>query len=214
MARRARSNARLGTSAAPPIAAGPVAMQTQKIDHSRSIGRALLRTIGLTALFVFGLGTLALADEIVPAEYQGVWAAARNCNDNFQNVISDAVNRKLAACRVTQVISSGDPESHTSIVSLNCGGLQSREIWHDESSEGADYLVIVQLEQGAAGRPSIDLYKRCPEIPLGEIPLSDIPGNPIVNTAAEEKTAPPSPPRIMHQRPHPRATRMRKHRPQ
>ena len=192
-------------------------MQTQKIDHSRSIGRELLRNIGLTALIVFGLGTLAKADEIVPAEYQGVWAAARNCNDNFQNVVSDAVNRKLAACRVTQVVSSGDPESHTSTVSLNCGGLQSREIWHDESSEGADYLVIVQLEPGAAaGRPSIDLYKRCPEIPLGEIPLSDIPGNPIVNTAAEEKTAPPLPPRILRQRPfpHPRATRMRKHRPQ
>src|SRR5215469_13254964 len=143
-------------------------MQTLKIDHSRSIGGELLRTIGLVAFVVFGLGTLAMADEIVPAEYQGVWAAARNCSDNFQNVISDAVNRKLAACRVTQVISSGDPESHTSIVSLNCGGLQSHEIWHDESSEGVDYLVIVQLEQGAAaGRPSIDLYKRCPEIPLG-----------------------------------------------
>ena len=128
-------------------------MQIQKIDHSR---RELLGNIGLTALIVFGLGTLAKADETVPAEYQGVWAAARNCNDNFQNVVSDAVNRKLAACRVTQVVSSGDPESHTSTVSLNCGGLQSREIWHDESSDGADYLVIVQLEQGAAaGRPSI-----------------------------------------------------------
>ena len=158
-----------------------------------------------------------MADEIVPAEYQGVWAAARNCNDNFQNIVSDAVNRKLAACRVTQVMSSGDPDSHTSIVSLNCGGLQSREIWHDERSERVDYLVIVQLEQGAAaGRPSIDLYKRCPEIPLGEIPLSDIPGNPIVNAAAEEKTAPPSPARVLRQRPfpHPRATRARKHRPQ
>jgi hypothetical protein len=197
-------------------AAGLVAMQTQKTDHSRSIERELLRTIGLTALIVFGLGTLAMADEIVPAEYRGVWAAARNCTDNFQNVISDEVNRKLAACHVTQLISSGDPESHTSVVSLNCGGLRSREIWRDESSEGADYLVIVQLEQGAAaGRPSIDLYKRCPEIPLGEIPLSDIPGNPIVN-AAEEKTAPPSPARVFRQRPfaHPRATRVRKHRPQ
>jgi hypothetical protein len=191
-------------------------MQTQKIDHSRSIGRELPRDLGLTALIVLGLGTLAKADEIVPAEYQGVWAAARNCNDNFQNVVSNAVNRKLAACRVTQVVSSGDPESHTSTVSLNCGGLESREIWHDESSESADYLVIVQLEQGAAaGIPSIDLYKRCPEIPVGEIPLSDIPGNPIVNTTAEGKTAPPLPPRILRQRPfpHPRATRMRKHRP-
>jgi hypothetical protein len=192
-------------------------MQTQKIDHSRSIEPELLRTIGLTAVIVLGLGTLAMADEIVPAEYQGVWAAARNCSDNFQNVVSDTVNRKPAACRVTQVVSSGDPESHTSTVSLNCGGLQSREIWHDESSEGADYLVIVHLEPGSAtGRQSIDLYKRCPEIPLGEIPLSDVPGNPIVNTAAEEKTAPPSPPRILRQRafPYQRAVRTRQHRPQ
>lgn len=214
---RARSNARLGMPAKPPTVAGLVAMQTQKTDHSRSIGDELLRTIGLTALIVFGLGTLAMADEIVPAEYQGVWAAARNCNDNFQNIVSDVVNRKLAACRVTQVVSSGDPDSHTSIVSLNCGGLRSRELWHDESSDGADYLVIVQFGQGAAaGRRSIDLYKRCPEIPLGEIPLSDIPGNPIVSAAAEEKIAPPSPPRVLRQRPfpHPRATRVRKHRPQ
>ena len=176
-----------------------------------------MQTIELAALIAFGLGTRAMADEMVPAEYQGVWAAARDCTDNFQNIISNAVNREFAACRVLQVLSSDHLESHTSTVFLNCGGLQSREIWHDESSEGVDYLVIVQLEQGAAaGRPSIDLYKRCPEIPLGEIPLSDIPGNPIVNTAAEEKTAPPSPPRILRHRPfpHPRATRMRKHRPQ
>ena len=129
-----------------------------------------------------------MADEIVPAEYQGVWAAARDCTDNLQNVISDSVNRRLAVCRVMQVVSWGEPEAHSSTVSLNCGGLQSREIWRDESVEGADYLVIVQLEHGAAvGRPSIDLYKRCPGIPLGEIPLSEIPGNPVVNAAAEEK---------------------------
>jgi hypothetical protein len=127
-----------------------------------------------------------MADEIVPAEYRGVWAAAQDCSDNFQNVISDAVNREFAACRVLQVSSSGSPESHTSTVYLNCGGLQSREIWRGESVEGTDYLVIVHLEQGA-GRPSIDMYKRCPEIPLGEIPLSEIPGNPVVNTAAVEK---------------------------
>lgn len=156
-----------------------------------------------------------MADEIVPAEYQGVWAAARDCTDNFQNVISDAVNRKLAACSVLRVVSSGEPESHTSTISLNCGGVQSREIWRDESVEGADYLVIVQLEQGAAaGRPSIDLYKRCPGIPLGEIPLSEIPGNPIVNAAAEEKMTPPKPAvGVVRQRPfpHSRVTRVRKH---
>jgi hypothetical protein len=174
-----------------------------------------MRTIGLTAVIVFGLGTPAMADEIVPAEYQGVWAAARDCTDNLQNVISDSVNRRLAVCRVMQVVSWGEPEAHTSTVSLNCGGLQSREIWRDESVEGADYLVIVQLEQGAAvGRPSIDLYKRCPGIPLGEIPLSEIPGNLVVNAAVEEKMAPRTPAaQIVRARPfpHSRATGVRKH---
>jgi hypothetical protein len=55
-----------------------------------------MQTIGLPALIVFGLGTSAMADEIVPAEYQGVWAAARDCKENFQNVISNAVNRESA----------------------------------------------------------------------------------------------------------------------
>jgi hypothetical protein len=177
-----------------------------------------MQTIGLTALIVFGLGTSAMADEIVPIEYQGVWAAARDCKGNFQNVISNAVNRESAACRVVQVQSSADPESHTSSINLNCAGLQSREIWHGENIEGTDYLVIVQLEQGAAaGRPSIDIYKRCPGIPLGEIPLSEIPGDPVVAAASEEKMAPP--PRdaqIVRPRPsaHLRATRIRRHRPQ
>ena len=171
--------------------------------------------IRLTAVIVFGLGPTAMADEIVPAEYQGVWAAARDCNANLQNVISDAVNREFAACRVRQVVSSGDPGSHTSTVYLNCGGLQSREIWRGESVEGTDYLVIVHLEQGA-GRPSIDMYKRCPEIPLGQIPLSEIPGNRVVDAAAEEKIAPPSPAQVVRKRPFPRsrATRMRRHRTQ
>jgi hypothetical protein len=171
--------------------------------------------IGLTAVIVFVLGTPAMADETVPAEYQGVWAAARDCTDNLQNVISDSVNRRLAVCRVIQVVSSRQPEAHTSTVSLNCGGLMSREIWRDESVEGVDYLVIVQLEQGAAvGRPSINLYKRCPGIPLGEIPLSEIPGNPVVNAVGEEKTAPPAPAaQIVRVRPfpHSRASRVRKH---
>ena len=178
----------------------------------------VMQTIGLTALIVFGLGTSAMADEIVPAEYQGVWAVARDCKGNFQNVISNAVNRESAACRVMQVRSSGDPESHTSTINLNCAGSQSREIWHGENIEGTDYLVIIQLEQGAAaGRPSIAMYKRCPGIPLSEIPLSEIPGNPVAATASEEKMPPP--PRdaqIVRQRPfpHARATRIRKHRPQ
>ena len=121
-----------------------------------------------------------MAAGTVPEEYQGVWAAARDCKKNFQNVLSNVVNREFAACRVMQVLSSGHPESHTSTIYLNCGGPQSREIWHGENIEGTDYLVIIQFEQGAeAGRPSIDMYKRCPEIPLSEIPLSDIPGNPV-----------------------------------
>jgi hypothetical protein len=177
-----------------------------------------MQTIGLTVLIVVGLGTTAMAEDIVPAEYQGVWAAARNCKDNFQNIISNAVNRESAVCRVMQARSSGDPESHTSTIYLNCGGLQSREIWHDENIEGADYLVIVQLEQGVAtGRPSIDMYKRCPGIPLSEIPLSEIPGNPVVAAASEEQIVSPSRgAQTARQRPfpHSRAARIRKHRPQ
>jgi len=117
-----------------------------------------------------------------------------------------------------QVLSSVHPESHTNIIYLSCGGSQSREMWHDENVEGTDYLVIIQFEPGPeAGRPSIDMYKRCPEIPLGEIPLSEIPGNPVADTASEEKIAPPSRAvQIGRQRPfpHARATRMRKHGPQ
>ena len=134
-----------------------------------------------------------MAAGTVPEEYQGVWAAARDCKENFQNVLSNVVNREFAACRVMQVLSSGHPESHTSTIYLNCGGSQSREIWHDENIDGTDYLVIIQFEQGSeAGRSSIEMYKRCPEIPLGEIPLSEIPGNTVVDTASEEKIALPS----------------------
>ena len=191
-------------------------MQTQKIDHSRAIGRELVQTMGLTALIAFGLGTPAIADGTVPEEYQGVWAAARDCKENLQNILSNVVNREFAACRVMQVLSSGHPESHTSTINLNCEGSQSREIWHGENIEGTDYLVIIQFEQGAgAGSPSIDMYKRCPEIPLSEISLSEIPGNPVAEAAPGEKIAPPSRgAQIVSQRPfpHSRATRMRKHR--
>jgi hypothetical protein len=177
-----------------------------------------MRTIGLTVLIALGLGTPAVADGTVPEEYQGVWAAARDCKEGFQNVRSDTVNRKFAACRVMQVLSSGHPESHTSAVNLNCGGPQSREIWHGENIEGTDYLVVIQFEQGAeARRPSIDMYKRCPEIPFSEIPLSEIPGNPVADTASGEKIESPSRgAQIVRQRPfpHSRATRTRKHRPQ
>jgi len=178
----------------------------------------VMQTIRFTALIAFGLGTPAMAAGTVPEEYQGVWAAARDCRGNFQNVLSNVVNREFAACRIMQVISSGHPDSQTSTIHLNCGGSQSREIWHGENIEGTDYLVIIQFEQGAeAGRPSIDMYKRCPEIPLSEIPLSEIPGNPVADTASEEKIAPPSRGlQIVRQRPfpHSRATRIRKHKPQ
>jgi hypothetical protein len=171
----------------------------------------------LTALIAFGLGAPAMADEMVPAEYQGVWAAARDCTDNFQNVTANAVNREFAACRVMQVLSSGRPESQTSTISLNCGSSQSREIWHADKIEGTDYLVIVQFEQGAETGRLIHMYKRCPEIPLAEIPLSVIPGNPVVDTAFAEKITPPSRAQIVRQRPFPRSRathHMRKHRPQ
>lgn len=155
-----------------------------------------------------------MADATVPEEYQGVWAAARDCKENLQNVLSDTVDRRFAACRVMQVLSSGHPESHTSAVYLNCEGSQSREIWHSENIDDTDYLIIIQFEQ-EAGIPSIDMYKRCPGIPLAEIPLSEIPGNPVAETASEAKIAPASGgARIMRQRalPHSRATRMRKRR--
>jgi hypothetical protein len=177
-----------------------------------------MRTIGLTTLIAFGLGTPAMAEGTIPEEYQGVWALARDCEENFQNVLSNIVNRESAACRVVRVLSSSRLDSHTSTISLNCEGSQSSEIWHGENFEGTDYLVIIQFEQGAgAGNPSIDLYKRCSEIPLGEIPLSEIPGNPVADTASEEKIAPPSR-RVQSVRsrpvPHWQATHMRKRSPQ
>ena len=169
----------------------------------------VMRTIRLTAL-AFCLATPAMAASIVPEEYQGVWAAARDCKDNFQNVLSNVVNREFAACRVMQVLNAGHPESRTNTIYLNCGGSQSREIWHEENIEGTDYLVIIQIEGTQAGRPSIDMYKRCPEIPFSEIPLSDIPGNPV----EEEKMGPTSRAVQMARQPqfpHSRATRIRKH---
>ena len=176
-----------------------------------------MRTIGLTAFVAFGLVTPAMAAATVPEEYQGVWAAARDCKEKFQNVLSNVVNREFAACRVMQILSSGHPESRVNTMYLNCEGSQSREIWHDENIEGTDYLVIIRFEQGAeAGRPSIDMYKRCPEIPLSEIPLSDIPGNPAADTVSEEKIAPTSRGVQMARQPqfpHARAKRVRKYGP-
>jgi hypothetical protein len=170
----------------------------------------VMRTLTLTAL-AFGLATPAMAASTLPEEYQGVWAAARDCKENFQNVLSNIVNRHFAACRVMQLLNSSPPESHTSSIILNCGGSQRHEVWHGENVDGTDYLVIIQIEQRMeAGRPSIDMYKRCPEIPLSEIPLSDIPGNPveeekIAATLRATQTA------RQPQFPHSRANRIRKH---
>ena len=94
-----------------------------------------MQTIGLAALVAFGLVTPAIAATTVPEEYQGVWAAARDCKENFQNVLSNVVNREFAVCRVVKVLSSGHPESHVNTMYLNCGGSQSREIWHDEKQD-------------------------------------------------------------------------------
>jgi hypothetical protein len=157
-----------------------------------------------------------MADGTVPEEYQGVWAAARDCKGNFQNILSNTVNREFAACQVVQALGSGHPESHTTTIHLNCGGLQRREIWHDENIEGTDYLVIIE-QGGEVTRPSIDIYKRCPEIPLSQIPLSEIPGNRSQIAASDKKIAPPSPGvQVVQRRPlqHLRATRLRKHNPQ
>lgn len=174
-----------------------------------------MQIVALTALIAFGLETSAMAEGTIPEEYQGVWAAARDCKENFQNILAKVVNRKFTACRVMQVPSSAHPESHTNTIYLNCGGSQRHEIWHSENIEDVDYLVIVQPEQGAeVGGLSIDLYKRCPGIPLSEIPLSDIPGNPVEATSSEANITPLSPRGVqVTRRPYPysRATRARKH---
>src|SRR5262249_29172049 len=70
--------------------------------QERSIGAGFdrgrfMQTIGVTALIAFGLATPATAAGIVPEEYQGVWAGAQDCKENFQNVLSNVVNRKFAA---------------------------------------------------------------------------------------------------------------------
>jgi hypothetical protein len=175
---------------------------------------AVMQTFGLTATVSFGLVAAAGAAGVVPEEYQGVWAAARDCKGNFQNVLANVVDREFAACRVIQVLNSDHAERRTSIIYLNCGGSQNREIWSEENIEGTDYLVIIRFEQGAeTGAPSIDMYKRCPEIPLGEIPLGDIPGNPVADMASEETVAPTTRAQIPRQRPsaNPRATHIRKY---
>ena len=129
-----------------------------------------------------------------------------------------SVNREFAACGVTQVVAFGHAAVQHQHHLPELRGSQRREIWHGENIEGTDYLVIVQFEQGTeVGRQSIDMYKRCPEIPLSEIPLSEIPGNPVADTASEQKIAPPSRAvQIVRPRPVPysRANRMRKHSPQ
>jgi hypothetical protein len=123
----------------------------------------MMQSITTTTLVTLGLAIPAMAAGTVPEEYQGVWAAAQDCKQNFQNVLPHVVNREHDTCRVMQVLSSGHPAWHTDTIYLNCGGSRGREIWHDENIDGTDFLVTMQFERGAeVGRPAI--YKRCPEI--------------------------------------------------
>jgi hypothetical protein len=150
----------------------------------------VMQTIRLTTFITLGLASSAMAAATVPDEYQGVWAAARDCKQSFQVVLSNVVNREVATCRVMQT-TTDHPGAQTDSIYLNCEGSRIREIWHSENIDGTDFLVAVQ--QGAeGGASSIAVYKRCPEIPLSDIPLKDIPGNTVANTASEEKVAPPS----------------------
>ena len=159
-------------------------------SHSNGTTMKVKRTIRLATLITLGLASSAMAAATVPDEYQGVWAAAGDCRQNFQLVLPNVVNREFATCRVVQT-SSSHPGGQTDTIYLNCGGSRIREIWHSENIDGTDFLVAVQ--QGAeGGASSIAIYKRCPEIPLSDIPLIDIPGNAVADTASEEKAAPPS----------------------
>jgi len=136
----------------------------------------LLRVLvfGLTAIAFSQVAPVKAASQnapTIPQEYQGVLAAAQDCKQNIQNVLPHVVNRGYATCRVIQVLSSGHPGWHTDTINLNCAGSRSREIWHDENIDGTDFLVTVEFDHGEeVGRPSISIYKRCPDIPLGAIP--------------------------------------------
>jgi hypothetical protein len=154
-------------------------------------GVDVMQSVAVAALIGLGLCAPAIAGGIVPDEFQGVWAAARDCKANLQNVLSNAVDRERAACRVTKVETSGSEDSYSSAVSLTCGDAQAHEIWRSETVGDADYLIIVRFQPADAAQiQSIDLYKRCPGIPSAEIALSEIPGNPVAEPAAEENPAP------------------------
>ena len=104
----------------------------------------MMQNITITTLITLGLAIPAMAAATVPEEYQGVWAAAQDCKQNFQNVLPHVVNREHDTCRVMQVLSSGHPAWHTDTIYLNCGGSRSREIWHDENIDGTDFLITMQ----------------------------------------------------------------------
>jgi hypothetical protein len=182
--------------------------ETRNEDHASSLGTIeRMRTISLAACVAVVAGMPALADGTVPEAYQGVWAAARDCKANFQNVLDNVVNREFAACRVVRVTGSARAEANTSAVDLDCGGPESREIWRSETIDGSDLLVIVRLGPGAdAGSSSIDIYKRCLGIPIGEIPLSEIPGNPVADAAPAGKSMPSPAIRTWRRHPAPHAS--------
>jgi hypothetical protein len=54
----------------------------------------MMQNITITSLITLGLAIPAMADAIVPEEYQGVWAAAQDCKQNFQNILPRVVNRE------------------------------------------------------------------------------------------------------------------------
>lgn len=128
------------------------------------------QTLKLAAILTLSLITPVIAADIVPEEYQGVWAAAQDCKQNIQNILPHVVNREFATCRVMQIKSSGHPGWHTDTIHLSCGASQSREIWHDENIDGVDFLVAVEFNHGEeGGGPSISISKRCPDVPLAAI---------------------------------------------
>ncbi|RBP09758.1 hypothetical protein DFR50_121104 [Roseiarcus fermentans] len=170
-----------------------------------------MQTIGLAALIGLGLAASATAGEPVPADYQGVWAAARDCKGDFQTIREGSVDRRSTVCRVERVARS---DAGPSAVTLTCGAGQSREIWRAETVDDTDFLVIARLQPETETGVAIELLERCPGIPIADIPLSEIPGNPVAAAASEARAVPHSPGRHrvrQHLHPHPQTGNTWKH---
>ena len=89
----------------------------------------MMQTIRLTALIVFGLGTSAMADEIVPAEYQGVWAAAHDCKE----IMAESASGRYA-CRT---IPADSPRNTSAPTSKDDPRLGQPHFYRDEGSGDA-----------------------------------------------------------------------------